>query len=223
MERIVEPEWLDRLPAGDASAERSRSDLRRLNLIMRHASVIERELRRNPVTKRICDIGCGDGTLMLCVARQLRWRDVHLTLLDRQPVVTAGTLRQFEAIGWHVKIAEHDVAAAMQAEARFDVIIANLFLHHFEGNALKRLLCNLSERCRVFVAVEPRRAQLGLLAAACTGAVACGPVTRHDAIVSVRAGFRDREISALWPVDNRWTLTEKPSGLFSHLFAARRG
>lgn len=222
MDRIVEPEWLDHLPPADAAAERSRADLRRLNSLMRHASMIARELRKNPVTKRICDLGCGDGTLMLQVARRLPWRDVHLTLLDRQPVVTTGTCAQFGRLGWRVKVLEQDVTHAFATGEKFDVITANLFLHHFVPETLRGMLRSVAERCSHFVAAEPRRGRLGLFAAGSVRAVGCGPVTRHDAVASVRAGFRRKEISALWAAQGRWILSEKSAGLFSHLFVARR-
>jgi hypothetical protein len=47
-------------------------------------------------------------------------------------------------------------------------------------------------------------------------------VTRHDAVVSIRAGFAGREICELWPDRKSWDLTEQNAGLFSHLFIARR-
>ncbi|HEX3890808.1 MAG TPA: FAD-dependent monooxygenase, partial [Verrucomicrobiae bacterium] len=50
----------------------------------------------------------------------------------------------------------------------------------------------------------------------------CNNVTRHDAIVSVRAGFSGEELSALWPDKKNWRLTERHSGLFSHLFVAQK-
>jgi SAM-dependent methyltransferase len=223
MQRIVEPEWLDELPPTDAAAVSSRSDLRRLNVLMQHARVIQRELRKNPVTKRICDIGCGDGTLMLEVARRLPWRDVHLTLLDRKPVVTHDTCAEFGRIGWRVNIVEQDVHAAFADSGKFDAVTANLFLHHFPPDTLAQLLQGIAKRCSSFAAVEPRRGRFPLVAAASVGVVGCGPVTRHDAVASVRAGFRRREISALWPSSEKWILSEKPCGLFSHLFVARRG
>jgi hypothetical protein len=48
-------------------------------------------------------------------------------------------------------------------------------------------------------------------------------VTRHDAVVSVRAGFRDDELTAIWPRDARWRIEERGRGLFSHAFTARNG
>jgi hypothetical protein len=54
------------------------------------------------------------------------------------------------------------------------------------------------------------------------GLIGCNDVTRHDAIVSVRAGFRNQELTGLWPDRAVWTLQEHAYGLFSHYFVAIR-
>jgi hypothetical protein len=38
----------------------------------------------------------------------------------------------------------------------------------------------------------------------------------------VRAGFRDGELTALWPEVAAWHVEERARGLFSHSFAAAR-
>jgi hypothetical protein len=48
-------------------------------------------------------------------------------------------------------------------------------------------------------------------------------VTRADAVLSVQAGFRENELSALWPKTAGWSLQEEASGAFSHCFRATRG
>jgi len=40
--------------------------------------------------------------------------------------------------------------------------------------------------------------------------------------VSVRAGFSDKDLSALWPAGDAWQLSENSAGLFSHCFIAKR-
>jgi hypothetical protein len=59
------------------------------------------------------------------------------------------------------------------------------------------------------------------MAARCLPLLACHAVTRHDAVVSVRAGFTGRELSPLWPADDSWILTERAAGCFSHSFVAQ--
>ena len=52
--------------------------------------------------------------------------------------------------------------------------------------------------------------------------IGCNSITRHDAVVSVRAGFREQELSRLWPADTSWLLEERPANWCSHLFIAKR-
>ena len=50
----------------------------------------------------------------------------------------------------------------------------------------------------------------------------CSAVTRHDGAVSIRAGFREKEMSSLWPVPEEWELMERSANLFNHGFVAKR-
>ena len=43
---------------------------------------------------------------------------------------------------------------------RFDAVIANLFLHHFDNADLARLFAGLQRLAPLLVATEPRRGQL---------------------------------------------------------------
>lgn len=217
--RVLVPEILDELPASDAAARQSRADLRRLNALMGHARLIANELSSASL-KRIADLGGGDGTVTLNVARALRVRDVSLSIIDQQDTVRAETRDAFEALGWSVSVERANVFTALQQDREFDAITANLFLHHFPGERLRELLSLVAQRTRWFVACEPRRSQLALAASRCVGLIGCNHVTRHDAVVSVRAGFRDAELTALWP--RGWRMEERAAGLFSHLFVARK-
>jgi hypothetical protein len=110
-----------------------------------------------------------------------------------------------------------------QAEARWDLIVTTLFLHHFEGVAFKRLLAAIERRAVRFFACEPRRAPLALVGSHLVGALGANAVTREDAVLSVRAGFRDDELSRLWPgPPGDWRLREYTAGLFSHCLRAER-
>lgn len=218
--RRLEPEWLDELPAEDPRARRSRSDLRRVNAIMGNARIVAGALEASPRT--LVDLGAGDGGFALRLARALATPPERVTLVDRQQIVSTQTLRAFEAMGTRVEMAQRDVFDWLErAPTGTDAIVANLFLHHFADEPLARLLSLAARRTSLFVACEPRRSSFALAGARLLGAIGCNDVTRHDAAVSVRAGFRDRELSRLWPVD-AWTLREEKRGGFSHLFAARR-
>ena len=117
-----------------------------------------------------------------------------------------------------------NVGAGPGTDSHWDVIVATLFLHHFTDAPLSRLLAAAAGRCDVFLACEPRRGRPALLASYCVGLLGANVVTREDALLSVRAGFRGAELSALWPGETAsgWRLDERRAGPFSHRFLAVR-
>jgi hypothetical protein len=226
--RTLEPELLDELPPEDSRAARSRRDLRRINVWMRQTAIMTRlftAYRTAPPT-RIIELGSGDGTFMLGVARKLapRWPGVTLVLLDRQDIVSQACREKFRALGWQTETVTADVFAflEMQKPNAADIISANLFLHHFSNDQLGRLFDAAARIAPMFVACEPARSAFALRASHLLFAIGCNDVTRHDAVVSVRAGFAGRELSQLWASPARWTLLEQAAFPFTHCFAAIR-
>lgn len=229
--RQVLPETLDHLDAQDPAAIRSRLDLRRIHRWMGTRATVTRAWQgllpaaqpAGPL--RLLELGAGDGSLMLAVARRLApaWPDVELTLMDRQPVVDRATLAAYARLGWRVSHCTCDAldwaadAGTAAAAPRWDLAIANLFLHHFEGAHLRSLLAAIAARADRVIAVEPRRTGLALWASRAVGLIGANAVTRADAVLSVRAGFRGRELSVAWPgATSGWQLAEARAGLFSH-------
>jgi hypothetical protein len=229
--RRVEPEQLDSLPADDAAAIQSRRDLQRLTVVMGQPAAIARPLAAHGATRpirRLVDLGGGDGTLLLQVARRLAPRvpGVRGVVVDRQMLVSATTREAFGGLGWDLEPAIADAFEWLRADRpqAGTVVIANLFLHHLREAPLSALLVQVAAKAELFVACEPRRSRLTLGASALVGWIGCNAVTRHDATTSVRAGFTGRELSRLWPAGEDWQIEEGPTGLFSHAFvASRRG
>jgi hypothetical protein len=223
--RQLETELLDVLPADDPAAIHSRRDLQLLNAVMLHPAMMARRLRRlAPVPpKRIIELGAGDGSLMLRLARRLarHWPGVATVLVDQQAIVPAATRAEICELGWRQEQVAQDVFAYLAAATPADIIIANLFLHHFESPQLVEILARSAALAPLFVALEPRRAALPLLGSRLIWVLGCNHVSRHDAAASVRAGFRGRELSALWPDLGGWSLHEGPAAL-SHGFTAQR-
>jgi SAM-dependent methyltransferase len=226
--RCLEAETLDHLREDDPRAIRSRRDLQRINRIMGNTMIVDALLDRSiphpPL--RIAELGAGDGSLILWIARRRAsgWPGVTLTLVDQQDLLSAPTRAAFADLGWTVHAATMDVFAWLESKdhPRYDAIFANLFMHHFEADALSRLFRAIAPITKCFVACEPRRARIPLFASHLVGAVGANAVTRRDAVLSVRAGFRDRELSAIWPNDGEWHTSERGARLFSHTFAAVR-
>ena len=199
---------------------------------------------------QIVELGAGDGDFLLRVARRLSsfgvpsrtsrdgpnrpavggtglratgaWKEVNVTLLDRQKVVTPQTLAAFASLGWRAEAVVTDVFDWLQTPAPAEIVVANVILHHFDDARLAGLLRVIAGHTRLFIAIEPRRAPWPLFCSRLLWAINCNSVTRHDAAVSVRAGFVREELSALWPDKRNWQLTEQRASWFSHLFIAQR-
>jgi hypothetical protein len=199
--RLVVPEILDHLPVDDPEAQRSRRDLRRINLLMGNERWISRSLRKfqDAAQHGITEIGAGDGDLTRRLARE--FPESQLSAYDLAP----RPARLDPRIAWH----QGDVFLAA-APSPGGVVIANLFLHHFEDQALAELGRWLAG-CAVLIVNEPDRALLphGL------GRLLhpwINRVTRHDMHVSIDAGFAAGEIAtALGLTPGAWKIEETSS------------
>jgi hypothetical protein len=190
--RIVIPELLDHLPTTDPEAQRSRRDLRRINFLMGNERWICRAIRpfSSLAGRGIVEVGAGDG--MLCQQLARLFPLAPLTAYDLAP----RPVNLDSRVGWK----QGDIFQ-MDPPQQGGVLIANLFLHHFEGPALVAL-SRWMQGFDVFVFNEPDRARLphvlGGLMHPCINRV-----TRHDMHVSIRAGFVAGEIATLLELDSR--------------------
>ena len=242
MERVVAHEVLDGLAADDPAAMQSRADLRRVHRVIGTRGLLTSRigaLLANANTSqqplRVLELGAGDGSLMLGVARALAKQGLRaeLTLLDRLALLDDATAAGYVATGWSVVTRVGDVldwadavavaTAAGEPPERWDLIVANLFLHHFEGAKLGALLAAVAASTPRFLACEPHRGPVALAGGHLVGLLGARAVTREDAVLSVHAGFRERELTAAWPAPAAlWRRREERAGLFSHCFSAQR-
>jgi hypothetical protein len=224
--RRLETELLDVLPADDPAAMRSRRDLKFLNAVMLHPAIMARRMRRHAVhaPRRIIELGAGDGSLMLRLGRRLarHWPGVSTILVDRQDIVPHETRQAISSLGWREERVTQDVFDYLATAEPADIIVANLFLHHFQPKQLADIFTRCAKLAPILIALEPRRARLPLLGSRLIGLLGCNHVSRHDAVASVRAGFRDRELSQLWPHQPGWNFDEGSVGLWTHCFVARK-
>lgn len=225
VKRIVQPELLDVLPPGDPRAVGSRRDLRRVNACMGNHDLMAKTLSASFAGRppeHLTELGAGDGNFLLQVAQKITppWLGVRARLVDRQKNISLETLAAFAALNWRAGEIVADVFNSPEIES--GVVIANLFLHHFTDGRLTDLLHQISRRTNLFIALEPRRGAWPWFCSRWLWAIGCNDVTRHDATVSVQAGFSGDELSRLWPDEPGWQLTEQKAGAFSHLFIARK-
>ncbi len=230
--RTLQRELLDDLPADDPMAVGSRKDLARLNHIMGNIGTIRRAISalryQSSRPLSICELGCGDGYLANRIFTQSELtmpRGSTLKLLDLRPSIPGGWLERLRQRFEYVDIITMDLHQWLQSgDQQFDIIYMNLFLHHFHEAPIRRTLAAVSRMTRAFFCCEPRRSRFSLLGAAGCGIIGCNAVTRHDALLSVRAGFSADELSSLWslscPEPGAWHLEESSAGPFTHFFKA---
>lgn len=241
MSRVVAVETLDGLAGDNPAAIRSRRDLRRIHLVMGTRAILLRALHDSTATLRkatplrVLELGAGDGTLMLGVARALAptGQLVELTLLDRQLLTDQKTIKCYAQAGWTTieKVVDvfdwiaqtNDNLQMDNKIAKWDLIIVNLFLHHFEDTQLSTLLSSIASRTNRLFACEPRRSRLALVGSHLVWAIGANHITREDAVLSVHAGFCRNELTKLWPSHSvEWNVNEYSAGLFCHCFFAKR-
>ena len=225
--RRLTPELLDDLPPDAPEARASRRDLHALNGLMGHRRAWRAWLRREFASqppRAIAELGAGDGAMAAenLLATFPEGKGGTLFLVDRAPCVAEITLQALQRAGWSVRVEKADVFDWLSEPRALDAICANLFLHHFDDATLARLLALASRAAPLFAAMEPRRGWLGLAGVVTLPLIGAHRVTLHDARVSVEAGFRARELSALWPREG-WICEERRAFPFSHWFCARRG
>jgi len=197
MIRTLRPELLDSLPPEHPDAQGSRRDLRLINRVMGNHRWFERTL---PALlqpgERVLELGSGEGDLGLRLAA----RGAPVDGLDLCPRPATWTTDR----AWH--------AADVRTFSSFDdypAIIGNLIFHQFSDDELSILGAHLRRSARVIVACEPLRCRRSQLLLSLLGPVVrANRVTRHDARVSVAAGFRPGELALrLGLTDGAWRIS----------------
>ena len=212
IKRVVLPEILDHLAPDDPEAMRSRRDLRRINFLMGNEAWILRQVRQFPqaADHGIVEIGAGDGTL--CHRLSTGFPNAPVSAYDLAPAPRIPGSR----IAWH----QGDLFTA-PAPAAGGVLVANLFLHHFEGAALVAL-GTWANAFEVLVFNEPDRARMPHVLGGIMHPFV-NRVTRHDMHVSITAGFQPGEIPrALGLTADRWHIRETSTWRGSRRVVASR-
>lgn len=143
----------------------------------------------------LLDCACGSGDLTRLQAGLLRPnRSIGL---DFHPLTLAEArrLHGHNPIEW----VQGDLTALPFAEASFDLVTCHLALHHFSGPDAVRVLRELARVSRGLVVVtDLERSSLGYLGVwLLVHLWLRAPMTRHDALLSVRRAFHKTELLEL--------------------------
>ncbi|MEM9237874.1 MAG: class I SAM-dependent methyltransferase [Verrucomicrobiota bacterium] len=195
MERVIEPEIIDSLAPDHPMALRSRRDLRMINFVMGNERWIRKQvaLHREAAADGIVELGAGGGEMLGTLARF--GPSAGYDLMPRP-----GHLR--EEVDW-----QQGDFWKREDDLSGGILIANLFLHHLEEDELKRL-GRIAERFRVLAFVEPHRSRDALWMGERLLPVV-GEATKHDMMVSIRAGFAVGELPSLLGLSEDWKVSER--------------
>jgi len=194
MRRVLEPEILDSLPVDHPEARRNRRDLALINRITGNFGWLADTI---PLLARpgepVLEIGAGTGDL----SRRLHGLGVAADGLDLWPRPADWP----EARAWRT--------ADLREFDGFDgypILVANLILHQFSAPELAVIGRRAGRAARAIVACEPARLRRSqLLFAAVSPFFGANYVTRHDARVSIAAGFIGGELPELLGLErDRW-------------------
>lgn len=193
MVRTVIPEILDSLDVDDVRALRSRKDLRLINTFMRGQQWILSELDRL-VTEdsEIIELGAGSGELISQITH--RFPDCAVKAID----LVAKPNAVPESVTWH----QGDLFQ-FDGFTENSIVVANLFVHHLKEDQLERLAILLSQ-VRGIIFAEPKRAFVPQVMGYFIFPF-INDVTRHDMIVSIRAGFVKGELPAFFRNQFQWS------------------
>jgi hypothetical protein len=207
--RRVESEILDSLPADDPAGLRSRRDLRMINALMGNFRWIEQCLESRPKSAPVWELGAGEG----CLLGRLAQHGHEGTGVDLAPRPSDLP----EAAGW----LQGDVFSELgDVGALGGAVVASLFLHHFEEESLGRL-GKLLSGCEFLAFAEPLRSSLALAEGYALFPLV-NAVTRHDMMVSIRAGFRRGELPNLLGLDDSWEVKEETTLLGAYRMQASK-
>ncbi|MES2735073.1 MAG: hypothetical protein V4672_02060 [Verrucomicrobiota bacterium] len=212
--RSVQPEVLETLAHDDPAALRSRHDLLLVNGIMGNHRWIARMMRQHCQPGwRITELGAGDGALSLKLAQQRLCKTQDLHAFDLAPSPTS----------WPVDAAWTQGDLFAQNLPASEVLIANLFLHHFQPDQLRLLGGRIAPETRLILAAEPARHRIHTY----MGRLFCSLaqlnwVTRYDMQVSIRAGFRGQELPHSLGLDSTWEISVRETVFGGYRMMARR-
>lgn len=207
--RVVQQELLETYPDDHPDAIIGREDLLLVNAVMGNHRWMEKKLRAlYQPGWHITEIGAGDGSLSLRFLQQ--------------GICTAKDLHAFDLAGrparWPAAAAWTQGDLLKQPLPDSEVLVANLFLHHFRDEQLSELGRRISPKTRLILAAEPDRRRIHTLG----GKLLCWlaelhPITRFDMQVSIRAGFRGDELKLALRLGPEWH-----SEVRSTIFGAHR-
>jgi 2-polyprenyl-3-methyl-5-hydroxy-6-metoxy-1,4-benzoquinol methylase len=182
VERSFETELLDAEGLPDPVVAQAYRDLTRLHRALGNTSAIVRAIRRDPLpVRRVLDIGCGHGGMLLDIQNQL---GVEVIGADLRPPAESP-----------IPIVAVDAVRERLPEA--DIAICVCMAHHLSEAELIQLIGNAGRSCRRFIIIDLVRHWLPLTLFRVFVAPFFSRVAVVDGIQSVRRAYTPSELARI--------------------------
>ncbi len=161
---------------------------------------------------RVWDLGCGGGDMLRQLADWGRRRNIAFELV--------GIDANADAIEYARELSEaypeisyvHTILPDESLDAQeVDIVLCTLFLHHFSEEAILELLQTYSDKATMGVVVNDlQRSSLAYFLFGIITMFHRNKMTREDGLLSIKRGFRRRELEAWagklkgWTSQIRW-------------------
>jgi 2-polyprenyl-3-methyl-5-hydroxy-6-metoxy-1,4-benzoquinol methylase len=200
MLRVTRDELLDNDLGTPEEIRASLEDLwrinRRLGGVSSNLKLLERFFAKTgPHPVRVLDVGAGDARLAHRLREKLAAQKIRadIVALDRRRSHLGMC-----ANGNRLPSVAADVFRLPFRNEAFDVVMCNLFFHHFSGQSARDLLRRMAAAAREAVLVNDlERHWLPYLFIRCARPFARSRITRHDGPASVRQAYTRPELEAL--------------------------
>jgi 2-polyprenyl-3-methyl-5-hydroxy-6-metoxy-1,4-benzoquinol methylase len=149
---------------------------------------------------KIMDIGCGSGDMLkrIAVWRQQKKINVELLGIDANPAIIEIARAQSQRFP-EIKFQALNIWSTEFEALEFDIVVATLFLHHFNDEELVRLFSGLRKRARVGIIVNDiHRHWLAYHSIKfLTQLFSRSPMVKFDAPLSVLRAFKRKDLERI--------------------------
>jgi SAM-dependent methyltransferase len=198
--RVRGEEYLDAPGVDEEVVTRSLHDVARANRLFGGARAVVAEVRdalptASPRHATLLDVGTGLGDIPRRVRAMAAEQGVTVITFGIEMSSPLAREAASPALG----MARADALCLPFGDASIDIVTCSQVLHHFQGDALRRLLAEMDRVARARVIIAELRRSWIAAAGIWLASYPLGfhPVSRHDGVVSVLRGFRRAELREL--------------------------